>query len=462
MLRRGDISKEEYEILAESLAPADPLMMAKQKLERGEIDQEEYEIIAQSMAVDPLEKVKAMLQRGEISKEEYDGLAAQLGGGGGGDGGSGGGWMQKEWQAKPDKKIVSTFLELEETKMSEQTGELNANNKGKDEMSEKLQALQRLTHELLTDKKAANRQQQQQPQQEKKKEKKEEDDWTPPPYLPWSTGVNCYFQATRLKVNVDDGMGGYMDARGSQVIVSASGTSYVLVKNLAGCTGRVKGEARLAYVIKENPDGGGSWCVDTEQEPWKRAIKMWEMPSVRDNAVDAQREVEIVIHCTIPIHCTHTLYPYTVLTHYIHTLYSHYTPHTVLIHCAHTLYSHTIRHTLYYMHTQVELSALISSPCHGNVCRFYECALDQYMMCLVLDFCDDGELFDHVAAGSFGGDVPQVKKCFRQIMEGLRHLHRHNISHMDMNVGDSNTLHYTHTLYSHTIRIHCTHMDMKV
>jgi kinesin family protein C1 len=66
--------------------------------------------------------------------------------------------VQKEWQAKLDKEIASTIVELEETKhkMSEQTGELKANSKGKDEMSEKLQALQRLTHELQTDKKAAD------------------------------------------------------------------------------------------------------------------------------------------------------------------------------------------------------------------------------------------------------------------------------------------------------------------
>jgi hypothetical protein len=26
----------------------------------------------------------------------------------------------------------------------------------------------------------------------------------------------------------------------------------------------------------ENPDGGGSWCIGTEQRPWKRAVKVLE------------------------------------------------------------------------------------------------------------------------------------------------------------------------------------------
>jgi kinesin family protein C1 len=66
--------------------------------------------------------------------------------------------MEKEWKEKLNKEIASTIVELEETKhkMSEQTGELKANSSAKEEMSSKLQELQRLTHELQTDKKAAD------------------------------------------------------------------------------------------------------------------------------------------------------------------------------------------------------------------------------------------------------------------------------------------------------------------
>jgi serine/threonine protein kinase len=189
--------------------------------------------------------------------------------------------------------------------------------------------------------------------------------------VPYLRTKRRMFQATRFEGNVDSGNGAYFDAGGSKILTSSSGTSYVLLRKLQQCTGSIRGEVRYACVIKQNPDGGGSWCVDMEQRPWKRAIKMLEMPSVRDNAADAQREVE--------------------------------------------------------------LNALMRSLRHDNVCRFYECALDQHSMCLVLDFCDGGDLFENVAEGSVG-DTPRVKTVFRQIMEGLCHLHRHNISHMDMKV----------------------------
>jgi serine/threonine protein kinase len=55
-------------------------------------------------------------------------------------------------------------------------------------------------------------------------------------------------------------------------------------------------------------------------------------------------------------------------------------------------------------------------------------------MFLVLDYCDGGELFEHVADGGFHGDIPLVKRCFKQIMEGMRHVHMHQVSHLDMKV----------------------------
>jgi hypothetical protein len=121
--------------------------------------------------------------------------------------------------------------------------------------------------------------------------------YAPPALLPWSTGVPCYFEGRRLKANVDDGMGGYMDSGGSKILVSASGTAYVLLKQLALTTGSIKGETKLAYVIRQNADGR-SWAVDTQDGPYKRAIKMLEMPSVKKNATDAQREVKRFHKCT--------------------------------------------------------------------------------------------------------------------------------------------------------------------
>jgi protein-serine/threonine kinase len=89
---------------------------------------------------------------------------------------------------------------------------------------------------------------------------------------------------------------------------------------------------------------------------------------------------------------------------------------------------------------EVEVNAMVSNPGHDCVCRFHECAYDHTYLFIVLDFCDDGELFDHVASGAFhvaanpAQQTPRVQQCFQEMMKGLRYLHLQNITHRDMKI----------------------------
>jgi serine/threonine protein kinase len=86
---------------------------------------------------------------------------------------------------------------------------------------------------------------------------------------------------------------------------------------------------------------------------------------------------------------------------------------------------------------EVEVQRRISVPGHSCVCQLHECLYDHEFLILVLDFCDDSELFNHIAdvpqAQRICGDTPRVKQVFRFIMEGIYYLHATcNVTHRDI------------------------------
>jgi calcium-dependent protein kinase len=88
---------------------------------------------------------------------------------------------------------------------------------------------------------------------------------------------------------------------------------------------------------------------------------------------------------------------------------------------------------------EVEIQSMLSIGGEGggseHVCRLYECAYDHACICLVLEFCDLGDLYGSVATGQLPlGDNSAVQDVFSQLMAGLVYVQVNGITHMDMKI----------------------------
>ena len=76
---------------------------------------------------------------------------------------------------------------------------------------------------------------------------------------------------------------------------------------------------------------------------------------------------------------------------------------------------------------------LIKELKHANVCKFKECFVSRNKLCILIDYCDKGDLESYLQyqAGSRLSDT-KIKKFILEILLGIDYLHSNNIIHRDL------------------------------
>ncbi|OHT13330.1 CAMK family protein kinase [Tritrichomonas foetus] len=68
---------------------------------------------------------------------------------------------------------------------------------------------------------------------------------------------------------------------------------------------------------------------------------------------------------------------------------------------------------------------------HENIVQILDIVYAEQFIAIILENCKNGELFKRIVAeGAFMED--EIKRIFRQIIEGTRFIHQHNIAHRDL------------------------------
>jgi len=80
-----------------------------------------------------------------------------------------------------------------------------------------------------------------------------------------------------------------------------------------------------------------------------------------------------------------------------------------------------------------EWAVMKSLPAHDNIVALHEAYADDNKIFLVMDYCQKGELYDMIERQR---NTPEedVKEYFKQILNGLIHLHENNVVHLDMSL----------------------------
>jgi len=68
---------------------------------------------------------------------------------------------------------------------------------------------------------------------------------------------------------------------------------------------------------------------------------------------------------------------------------------------------------------------------HPNIIKFYETYRDEKYYRIVMEYCNGGELFEHLAKqGKFSEE--ETVQIIRQLLSAIKHLHDKNIAHRDL------------------------------
>lgn len=73
---------------------------------------------------------------------------------------------------------------------------------------------------------------------------------------------------------------------------------------------------------------------------------------------------------------------------------------------------------------------------HPNIVSLHETIDSPRCLCLILDLCEGGDLFELLSSRAARGDPPppedEVRGMFRQMAEAVGYLHRHHVAHRDI------------------------------
>lgn len=80
----------------------------------------------------------------------------------------------------------------------------------------------------------------------------------------------------------------------------------------------------------------------------------------------------------------------------------------------------------------LEQELLVLMECdHPNIVKFYETYMDKKYYHIVMEFCEGGELFEHlISIGKFS--EADAAAIIKQILSAIRHVHEKNIAHRDL------------------------------
>ena len=74
---------------------------------------------------------------------------------------------------------------------------------------------------------------------------------------------------------------------------------------------------------------------------------------------------------------------------------------------------------------------LMQSLRHPNIVKLEEVIYEQDYICLIMEYCSNGDLFQRII--DFGPyEDPSLRILFRNILEGISYMHKHNIAHRDL------------------------------
>lgn len=68
---------------------------------------------------------------------------------------------------------------------------------------------------------------------------------------------------------------------------------------------------------------------------------------------------------------------------------------------------------------------------HENICQLYEIVYEEDFIFLIMEYCANGELFEHVAQ-SPRLSRPNIRKYFAQLCAAINYLHSRNVAHRDL------------------------------
>ena len=68
---------------------------------------------------------------------------------------------------------------------------------------------------------------------------------------------------------------------------------------------------------------------------------------------------------------------------------------------------------------------------HPNIIKFYETYKEKGQYHIVMEFCEGGELFDHIVENGRFSERDSVQ-ILKQILAAIKYLHDKNIAHRDL------------------------------
>jgi len=77
---------------------------------------------------------------------------------------------------------------------------------------------------------------------------------------------------------------------------------------------------------------------------------------------------------------------------------------------------------------------LMKSINHKNIVKFIDVIETTTVLCIVMEYCENGELYDLIVNNFQNFAIEDKKKIFKELVEAVKYLHENNISHRDLKV----------------------------
>lgn len=68
---------------------------------------------------------------------------------------------------------------------------------------------------------------------------------------------------------------------------------------------------------------------------------------------------------------------------------------------------------------------------HPNIIKFYETYRDEKYYRIVMEYCNGGELFEHLTQKGKFTEIETIQ-IIKQLLSAIKHLHDKNIAHRDL------------------------------
>jgi len=77
---------------------------------------------------------------------------------------------------------------------------------------------------------------------------------------------------------------------------------------------------------------------------------------------------------------------------------------------------------------------LMKSINHKNIVKLIDVIETSTVLCIVMEYCENGELYDLIVDNFQSFTMEDKKKIFKELVEAVKYLHENNISHRDLKV----------------------------